>query len=217
MRIAVTSDWHGYLPRVMPEVDLVLFAGDLGIGENFGSGGRSTFGDYARYLGNLRKDGVRVVGVAGNHDRNPELLRQLPWTYLEDECVTVHGLKIWGTPWSNPFGHGWAFNMSEEQQVTNLLQVPEDVSVIVSHGPPYGYQDHITSRDGDRTSVGSRALRERMQSLSGLKLVACGHVHDDYGASGSIFGRFTVVNGSLVAPGYKHVNSPIIIGLPNKG
>src|SRR6185295_12187273 len=134
MRVAISADWHGYAPIDYPDCDLMVIAGDIGLP------GR---------LGHIEKSAVEwlmgapfpVIGVAGNHDFDPQALRSLEWIYLEDEVVDIAGIKVWGTPWSNPFGHGWAFNMTEEDQQENLRGVPEDVDVIVSHGPAFGFGD----------------------------------------------------------------------------
>jgi len=206
MRIACTSDWHGYIPPEVPDCDIMLVAGDIGLGEKFSYEPEVLMVDWCNWLKSLD---CHVVAVAGNHDFYPELLRAMPWTYLEDELAEVEGLKIWGTPWSNPFGYGWAFNMTEEDQVENLKQIPDDIDIIISHGPPYGFRD-IVSHGGDRTQwqdphVGSKALVKRMNELENLKLVACGHIHPMYGMSGK------VVNGSLVNNQYNVANKPIVI------
>jgi Icc-related predicted phosphoesterase len=202
MRVAVTSDLHGYRPPEVPECDLLLIAGDIGLDERFDHVG-TTLTEWREWIG---AQTVPVVAIAGNHDFRPEVLRALPWTYLEDELVEVGGLRIWGTPWSNPFGYGWAFNMTEEDQVENLKRCPDDVDVIVSHGPPYGFCDLTKGwRDQPPEHVGSVALLDRMYELPELKLVATGHIHSAYGRQG------IVVGGSLVNERYQVTNRPIVV------
>ena len=214
MRIGVTSDWHGYIPPEIPECDLLLIAGDIGISERFGYEPEVLLSDWWKWI---ESQPMPVVAVAGNHDFRPEVLRALPWTYLEDETAEVCGLKIWGTPWSNPFGYGWAFNMTEEDQAENLKRCPDDVDVIISHGPPYGLRDRTRKyRDNPPQNVGSKALRERMRELPELKLVACGHIHTARGvavAAGPDGRQQQVVNGSLVNESYAVVNPPRVIEL----
>lgn len=201
MKIAVTADWHGYLPPEIPDCDLLIFAGDVGLREHFSDDGiRVTHAGLAAWLPEL---GVPVVAVAGNHDFNPDELRALPWTYLEDESATIAGLRIWGSPWSNPFGIGWAFNLPEEEQVALYATIPSDTEIIISHGPPYGSCD----RNLHGVNVGSHALAARMRELPDLQLVACGHIHESYGRS--VNGE--VVNGSLVDFAYRVANEPIIV------
>lgn len=203
MRIGVTSDWHGYVPPEVPDCDVLVVAGDVGLDENFSIGPRTwTLTDYKEWI---EAQPMPIVAVAGNHDFHPEVLRALPWIYLEDDSCFIKGLTFWGTPWSNPFGRGWAFNMTEEDQVENLKRCPDDVDVIVSHGPPFERCDLTSSRWGEPKHVGSRALRERMAELPDLKLVACGHIHSAYGKED------IVVGGSLVNEEYRIANKVIVI------
>lgn len=212
MRVAVTSDWHGYIPPEIPDCDLVLFAGDMGIGEKFSHDPEVLVVDWNNWM----VDQPPIVAVAGNHDfeNQVKIMKFLPWQYLEDEMVEIEGLKIWGSPWSNPFGYGWAFNMEEEDQVELFKQIPDDVDIIISHGPPKGLRDTVSYFDGlawVNKGVGSDALRQRMEQLKNLKLVACGHIHPQYGLQKK-WGH-TVINGSLCNNKYEPVNKPIVIDL----
>jgi Icc-related predicted phosphoesterase len=68
-------------------------------------------------------------------------------------------------------------------------------------------RDTVSYMDGIQwinKSVGSEALRNRMEELSNLQLVVCGHIHPGYGMTGK------VVNGCLVNPSYEVANKPII-------
>ena len=206
MRVGVTSDWHGYLPPEIPECDLLLVAGDIGLGENF-----SKY-DPELLLSDLWKwiedQPMPIVAIAGNHDFNVDILKALPWHYLEDDLMYINGVTIWGSPWSNPFSYGWAFNKEEKDQEKLFEQIPDDVDIIISHGPPYGYCDMTSYFDGmywHNNHVGSQALAKRMLNLSKLKLVACGHIHPAYGKQG------IVVNGSLVNNKYEVKNKPIVV------
>jgi Icc-related predicted phosphoesterase len=205
MRVACTADWHGYIPPEIPDCDILLVAGDIGLGETFSYEPEVLMVDWCNWLKSLS---CRVVAIAGNHDFHSDLLRAMPWIYLEDEWVNVDGLKIWGSPWSNPFGYGWAFNMTEQDQEELFKEIPDDIDIIVSHGPPKGLRDTVSYFDGIRwvnKGVGSEALRNRMDELENLKLVACGHIHPQYGK------KEKVVNGCLVNPSYEVANKPIVV------
>lgn len=56
--------------------------------------------------------------------------------YLEDNSVTIQGVKIWGSPHQPPF-HDWAFNRVEAERIEIFSKIPEDVDVLLTHGPPY--------------------------------------------------------------------------------
>lgn len=199
MKIGITSDFHGYLPEEVPECDLLLIAGDIGLGEAFGHSVPLLLTDLAKWI---EKQPMPIVAVAGNHDFNPDALRSLPWHYLQDESEEICGMKIWGSPWSNPFfPEHWAFNMTEEKQAVILAQIPNDTDIIISHGPPYGSCDLTSGFGGNPPQhVGSFSLRKRMEELPNLKLVACGHIHPAYGREG------IVVNGCLVDNKYRVAN-----------
>lgn len=205
LRIAVTADWHGYAPTSYPDCDLMVVAGDIGLPERFGTPTISA----ARWLLDAP---FPVIGVAGNHDFDTKALRDLEWFYLEDEVLEIAGIKVWGTPWSNPFGHGWAFNMSEADQRENLRRVPDDVDVIVSHGPAFGFGDLTRGWGGSPPQrVGSDALLQRALELPNLKLVACGHIHSAYGLVEAHGVKWA--NGSLVNEEYQVANDPIVVTL----
>src|SRR6476646_5418387 len=214
MRIAISGDWHGWLPQEIPECDLLLVPGDIGLGEKLGGNLIEVLmTDWLKFLNSLD---CQVIAVAGNHDFEDQvrIMRHMPWKYLEDELVEFEGLKIWGSPWSDPFGYGWAFNMSQEDQAEYWKQVPDDVDIIVSHGPPRGLRDQVSYFDGMswvNKNVGSFELRERMEQLENLKLVACGYIHPQYGLQKK-WGH-VVANGSMVNNKYQPTNKPIVVDL----
>lgn len=213
MKVAVTGDFHGYAPPEIPECDLLLFVGDLGTGERFGVKGWS----YAKWLASLA---MPVVGVAGNHDFDSNTFHDLPWHYLENDWTIVtpfrdeRQLKVWGSPLSVTF-RTWAHMKSDEALANVYAGIPDDTEIILSHGPPYGYGDLV--QGVNRT--GSRSLYERCRELPNLKLLACGHIHEDYGIhrvpTSPIHRdiRYTVVNGSYVDERYKPGNPPIVVEL----
>jgi hypothetical protein len=58
--------------------------------------------------------------------------------YLENEFTIVHGYKIYGSPLTPEFC-GWAFMyQTDEEAKKNWEKVPDDVDILVTHGPPYG-------------------------------------------------------------------------------
>jgi len=213
MKVAVTGDFHGYPPPEIPsDVELVLFAGDLGTGERFYK--REGFAertDYEAWLKSLLPR-ARVVGVAGNHDFDSDGFRTLPWTYLENESVDVNGLKIWGSPLSPSFG-AWAHMRPDADLARTWETIPSDVDVIVTHGPPLGFCD-LAQR---QVHAGSSTLLHRIAYgvFPNLKLVACGHIHEGYGVDEipAAIQNIKVVNGSYVDERYRPGNQPIVVEL----
>lgn len=185
LAVVALSDQHGHLPEV-PPCDLVLIGGDVcPIVDHTPPSQRDwLLGPFAAWLAAL--PARRVVGIAGNHDfvYRTELaaeLADLPWTYLEDESTDALGLRVHGTPWQ-PWFHDWAFNAPRGEEAgeaflaEKLAAVPDDVDVLLSHGPPRGYGD-LASFGGH---VGSTALVDAIDR-TGPRLVVCGHIHEATG------------------------------------
>ena len=143
MRLVCLSDTHGlHDGLVLPEGDILVHAGDVC---NHGS-----LVEAVRFLGWFESVGdyQHRVLIAGNHDRifeDDALIRGLiPENihYLNDSGVTIDGLNFWGTP-VTPFFCNWAFNRFEQEIGRHWAMIPEEVDVLVTHGPPHGILDRI--------------------------------------------------------------------------
>eukprot|EP01025_Chloroclados_australasicus_P038070 TRINITY_DN3899_c0_g1_i1.p2 TRINITY_DN3899_c0_g1~~TRINITY_DN3899_c0_g1_i1.p2 ORF type:complete len:243 (-),score=13.02 TRINITY_DN3899_c0_g1_i1:15-677(-) len=98
-------------------------------------------------------------------------------TYLENESLELHGLKIYGSPCTPKFCGGFQLRGNQEaKQVWD--QIPENTQILVTHGPPYGIMD-VTSRG---QSVGCPMLQRKLSELKDLKVAAWGHIHESYGS-----------------------------------
>ncbi len=196
MRIIALADTHGFHhDLVLPEGDVLIHAGDL-----------SRAGELAQVEETLRwlrrwPHPVKIV-VAGNHDRafeRPhERARALALcapdlTYLEDAGVTVDGVRFWGSPWQ-PDYHDWAFNLPRGEALASKWQlIPEDVDVLITHGPPAGAGD----RPAGAGRQGCRDLRARVAQLR-PRLHLFGHIHEDGGVwieDGVVCVNVTAANG----------------------
>lgn len=190
MIVYATSDLHGHLP-VIPECDLLLIAGDI-CPDYFGGqrfvGSRivtdkgeqrqrhwlnTTFREWLDEI--PAKD---VVAIAGNHDYVIEhkflMPKDLRWHYLEDDEVTLHGLRIWGTPWV-PNLPSWAFYQSDRGLQMRAEMIPTGLDILMTHGPPYGIADLVHGMHVGDPQMGAEL--ERIKP----KLVVCGHIHEGFG------------------------------------
>ncbi|HMP17331.1 MAG TPA: hypothetical protein PKD72_09930 [Gemmatales bacterium] len=136
--ILASSDLHGYLPA-LPACDLLLLGGDLcpdDTPDNQAHWLNTTFRNWLEQL-----PAAHIVALAGNHDfvfeHRPDLILELPWHYLQDTRVELHGLHIWGTPWQ-PVFFNWAFNLEELELKQKWAVIPEDTDILLLHGPPHG-------------------------------------------------------------------------------
>jgi predicted phosphodiesterase len=214
MRIVCLSDTHGAHDSpalAVPDGDVLLHAGDM-----TGSGSLDqveAFGDWLRGLPHPTK-----VVIAGNHDFafecNPErALRRLGHgrdgvVYLQDGATVVGGLNVYGSPWQPRF-FDWAFNLDRGAPLAaKWALIPEDIDILVTHGPPHGLLDRNTSGH----AVGCEALGERLSGLTRLRLHVFGHIHE---ARGVVVRRNTTfVNASALDEHYRpFAEAPIVIDL----
>lgn len=182
MNIFATSDFHGYLPKV-PDCDILLLAGDYTpniSGMTMEDKIRWYDTNFRYWLMELSSRNIKVVGIAGNHDRFfdnkvHESLSPFDWVYLEDSLVEINGLKIWGSPWSLTYG-SFPFMGNEEFLKDKYKGIPDGVDILINHGPPYGILDKNDVDD----NCGSKSLVEVIKRVK-PKTVIFGHIHEGYG------------------------------------
>lgn len=181
MRLVAMADTHGFHARLeVPDGDVLVHAGDLtqrGTLEQL-----AQVADWLRSLPHRHK-----VVVAGNHDfafqRRPAETRALfhGLTYLEDEAVTLDGLRLYGSPWQ-PWFHDWAFNLRRGPALEATWQrIPEGLDVLITHGPPLGFGDLVTRHPvyGEERVGCEDLLRHLGRARPRLHLF--GHIHEDRG------------------------------------
>lgn len=118
-------------------------------------------------------------------------------------------LLIWGTPWSNRFLN-WAFMKDPNELEPVYAAIPDDVDILVSHQPPYGYGDQVPTAGGRVDHLGSRELLAAIRRAK-PRLVICGHVHEAHGRSE--FNGTIIHNVAVVDEQYRLVHEPTIIDL----
>jgi len=188
--VAAVSDLHGEVLPTVPPCDLLLVAGDIGQRDWI----EGPFADW------LEKLECEVVGIAGNHDwtalHQPDVMRALPWRYLQDETVRIDDQVIHGSPWTPPFMN-WAFMLPEEKLAEKWALIPDDTTILVTHGPPRGTLDLV----GRGELVGSTSLRDRVAGLDHLALHVFGHVHEGRGQD--VRAACMFANVTLLDAGYR--------------
>lgn len=152
------------------------------------------------------------IFVPGNHDigfdvRPDECIKicnSIDYILI-NSAVEVKGLKIYGTPNVPTFGD-WAF-MKDERALENIYSsIPQDLDILISHGPPHG----ILDRNAEYKNCGSISLLEAINSKK-PKNVLCGHIHEDRGLKQ--LEHFNVYNISCISPDYKYMRDPVDIEL----
>ena len=205
MRVVCLSDIHSRHREIdVPYGDLLIVAGDL-----TKRGTRAEIEAVDGWLGTLPHP-HRIV-IAGNHDfafeQDPEARRWIRHaTYLEDEEITVGGLRIWGSPWTPRF-FDWAFNLDRGEPIRRYWdRIPTGIDVLVTHGPPHGILDR-TFRGED---VGCADLRTTVERIR-PRLHVFGHIHEAHGELER--GGIRYVNASTCTLQYTPSHPPVVVDL----
>lgn len=202
--ISDTHELHRELE--VPNGDLLIHAGDF----TMFSQSAAAILDFNEWLGELPH--AHKIVIPGNHEfflESAPSRRSLISNarILIDEANEVLGLRIWGSP-VTPLYVG-AFGRSSPTDRANLYaRIPDDVDVLITHGPPYGRLD--------TTPLNSRpaGCAELLKAVSRVKpkLHVFGHIH---GAHGRISNEETTfVNAALLGPEGELDESPIMLRIP---
>lgn len=178
LKIVAFSDTHGHRPWFkIPDGDVLVFAGDM-----TRHGHLEEVRAFNEFLGGLPHPHKLVI--AGNHDacfeKQPEASRACltNCTYLQDEAVTIQGVKFYGSPWQPEF-RNMAFNLPRGAALQAKWElIPTDTDVLITHGPPWGHQD----RTFLGSTVGCPNLNQRVELLH-VSLHIFGHIHESHGQS----------------------------------
>jgi len=208
MKITFISDTHGRHYKMTQDLmsggDMIIHAGDVS-----NRGLKSEIEDFLFWFGNLPYK--HKVFIAGNHDFGFEDIRHsyeegiiIPEgvTYLQDDSVTIDGIKIYGSPWQ-PWFHDWAFNLYRGDALAEKWnQIPDDVDILVTHGPPHG----ILDRTERGMIVGCEDLYKRVFEVK-PKIHLFGHIHEGYGMRE--IDDVIFINASALDAHYLYSNKPI--------
>lgn len=226
MDITCISDLHGYYPA-LEGGDLLILAGDY-----TATGKLTQWAQFFRWLKDQPYE--KKILIAGNHDnfmqtgfpKNQQeaddlkevidfLDTDVDFEYLCDSGTEYNGVKIWGSPWT-PWFHGVnpkckAFMKSESHLEKKFRMIPEDLEILITHGP----MRHILDQNIDGYTCGSSFLRQHIDRAK-PKFHIFGHIHEQgnnqlmYKHQGS---NTWCINCSYVNENYKPVNQPIRIEL----
>jgi hypothetical protein len=98
--------------------------------------------------------------------------------YLENSFVEFDNIKIWGSPISPSFGHGWGFNKDRGHDIMQVWNnIPDDADIVITHTPIYGYCDRAANTN---QNVGCEDLYHRLSEVK-PHLHFAGHIHEAYG------------------------------------
>lgn len=222
MNILCISDTHQKHNRLsLISCDVLIISGDICT-----SGDIWQFDDFIKWLKQESNKFEKAILVAGNHDWCFMRTRQLcvdtlknefgdKVVYLEDSEVIVNGIKFYGSPWQPEFNR-WAFNAPRGERLKNIWEnIPDDVDVLITHGPPHGIGDMV-----DNNHVGCVDLFNRVVELSNknLFLHVFGHIHSSNGHyTSDAMNDVNFCNAAICTEGYTPENPAYEFVLTNLG
>ena len=193
-KILVTSDIHGTIPQIEP-ADIFLICGDISPVDDMHTNNSQRKWFEGVFVPTISKlPAKHIVFIAGNHDvflynlyrRNDQhyLKNILPENvhYLCDSSITLEGIKIYGSPWVNrpewgtPNSPVWSFSHDNSDYLAKRFnKIPDDVDILMTHSPPYGYCDMIQNMEYEG-HIGSFELTEAINKKK-PRYSFFGHIH----------------------------------------
>ncbi|XZE18565.1 metallophosphoesterase [Pirellulaceae bacterium SH449] len=134
--------------------------------------------------------------------------------FLIHEQTVVNGLVIFGTPYTPEF-YDWAYMRAREDLDAVWQSIPDNVDILITHGPPKGILDVTHDFDTrELIHVGSGSLTRHVKQRIKPLVHAFGHIHDERGVRN--FGMVqesgvTFVNCSCCNIGNKLVNHGLVL------
>lgn len=220
MKFVVISDTHGdHRKMTLPPGDMLIHCGDMS-----SNGTHKELVDFAHWF--EEQNYSHKILIAGNHDRGLEnspdefedLFRSSSFEYLEDQAIEIAGIRFWGSPITPRF-YDWSFmKESGPAMKQHWTKIPEDVDVLITHGPPFGIMDAVdgSTQDGNSSTgksegtvnTGCPDLLERVKKIT-PSYHLFGHIHEGYGQQTEHGINF--VNASSMNSGYCLQNAPVVI------
>lgn len=196
IKVVAMSDIHGYLPKDVPECDIVCIAGDilpLDIQRDDIKSVSWLLLDFKPWADALPCD--KVIFVAGNHDFVFEHLgpyigasakdimetlfgkHETKLVYLQDSSFYYKDKRFYGSPWCADLTN-WAFYKSNTELQKAWNNIPKSCDVLITHMPPRYMSCGTVMQPGFNymRDFGSNELTEVILARD-IKYHVFGHVH----------------------------------------
>lgn len=228
IKVVAISDIHGYLPKDLPEGDVLCIAGDilpLDVQNNDIKSVSWLLLDFKPWADSLPYK--KVIFVAGNHDfvfenigpktnrTGSDVMKLLfgqhrkdtKLVYLQDSSYEYEGKRFYGSPWIEDLER-WAFYATPEDLEKKWSTIPKKCDVLITHMPPRYAACGTVLQPGWNygNNYGSQTLAE-IVCMRDIKYHVFGHVHSGQHAETDANGT-TMVNVSLKNEDYKPTYYP---------
>lgn len=185
MKFIHISDSHGFHSQItIPEdIEMIIHSGDESNQHNQFFNERE-FYDFIEWYGSLN---IKYkIFIAGNHSsyifhNNKQVIKickEKNIIYLENELIEIEGIKIWGSPITPNFG-SWFFMKDRSKMHDLWSQIPENIDILITHGPPYGILDLSYNRESKLEFCGCRSLKRHVLNRIKPKYMLFGHIHSN--------------------------------------
>jgi len=213
--IADTHNQHNDVE--LPDGDILIHAGDFCY-----KGDWPELYAFANWLKEIRDRFKHVVMTPGNHDfpceKGPQaeiedLLDSGNCHYLVDKEVELDGIRFYGAPWV-PNLRRWAFYGDDDKLKSKWVQIPNNIDILVTHGPPHKILDDVARCGGENwpgweEHVGCEHLLKHSLRVK-PKIHVFGHIHECGGQIKEFMGT-KYVNASVLDENYQMTNEPIVL------
>ncbi|MBD3612813.1 MAG: metallophosphoesterase [Hydrogenovibrio crunogenus] len=185
MKIVHISDSHGRHRNLteaieaIERIDVLIHSGDF---SDYGIKEETEF--FLEWFKSM--PAKHKILIAGNHDdtffHSSNVSKEFDLTgidYLQDELIEIDGVTFYGSPWTpSPFGGSFTFYPGEGETIWQ--KIPDDVDVLITHGPKFKTLDLVEKYDRTQR-LGCPSLAERIDQLDNLKAHLFGHIHEAKG------------------------------------
>jgi Icc-related predicted phosphoesterase len=183
MKIWHISDTHTYhdLLKIPNGIDMVIHSGDC-------SNPRDPYNnepEVRNFIDWYKELPIKhKIYVAGNHDTSIENklvtigdFGEAGIIYLENDYITIEGIKIFGSPYTPNFGN-WSF-MRDRNKLERFWRdaIHDDTDIVITHGPPKGILDKSENRDHQIELCGDKSLFNKLLEVQPAYHLF-GHIHN---------------------------------------
>ena len=214
MKIVALSDTHNQHKKiVIPDGDILVHCGDFS-----NTGAMHEIQSFANWFGK-QSHKIKIL-VPGNHEVSMDPLFydtnwkkfhkkkvEIPTDYwtsrgiivLNNETITIEGIKIWGCPALPSNQDNWAFHFTSFQESDNTFKEINDIDIMITHSPPYGILDIVSSG----INIGNEEMVVHVTDRIRPKLCLFGHVHrpgNFINEHGTHFYNVAMCNDTLFGP-----------------
>lgn len=216
---------HDYIPK--KNIDFLIFAGD-GSNQKNPYMNENELRNLLEWLSSLKHIKYKIF-IPGNHETSLQkgLIKKYQYPsiiFLIDQTITItkktwygkkESIKIFGSPFTPTFGTGWAYNCNRQKIHKHWDLIPNDIDILITHGPPKYVLDHTWDLNNEQINVGDKSLLNKVLEIQ-PKYHIFGHLHDEkeiYNHGIKILGdkcKTTFINASICDLKHNPINKPII-------